>query len=152
MIEGSRQVVGRIYIGTSGRGIFNGDLTQRAAWRLGYFASYLPNGSAADTADPDLDGVENLVEYATNRHPLQAIGAPSPTTLGQSVGNVLTLSFQRVADPTLTYTVEGLDALDGAPEDVWSSTGAANVAGGVTVPDNVVIGSQTERYLRLRVE
>ena len=47
-------------------------LTAVEEWRQLYFGSTAPVGSAADNADPDGDGLENLIEFAFGLRPLQA--------------------------------------------------------------------------------
>jgi len=69
-------------------------------------------------------------------------------------GDFLALNYTRVADPTLTYTVEGSSDLTGA----WStiavtdnpSTGVTNVAGNVTITDTTSF-TGGKRFLRLKV-
>jgi fibronectin-binding autotransporter adhesin len=112
----------------------------------------LSGDNAAKTADPDGDGLINVVEYATGTSPVAALGTP-----GYSVsrsGDLLSLTYTRIADPALTYTVQATSDLTG----VWStvavagnpSTGSANVAGSVTITDTVPITSG-KRFLRLQV-
>ena len=118
------------------------------AWRQANFGSGATNsGNAADTADADGDGIANLVEYATGTDPL-VFSAPV-VTVGRS-GNLLALTFTRIADVTLTYTVEGSNDLV-TWASVSTSTGAQNVAGQITVEDNVSLTSQSRRFLRLKV-
>lgn len=104
------------------------------------------------SGDFDGDGISNLLEYATNTSPTASGG-----TAGFSVvpsGNNLALTYTRIADPALTYTVEGSSDLTGA----WStlavagnpSTGVANVAGNVTITDPTPFTSG-KRFLRLKV-
>lgn len=104
------------------------------------------------SGDFDGDGIPNLLEYATNTSPTASGG-----TAGFSVapsGNNLALTYTRVADPALTYAVEGSSDLTGA----WStlavagnpSTGVANVAGNVTITDPTPFTSG-KRFLRLKV-
>ncbi|MCU0793829.1 MAG: hypothetical protein MUE42_13485, partial [Opitutaceae bacterium] len=70
----------------------------------------------------------------------------------QVAGPVLRLSFQRIADPTLTYVVEASSSLAPAAwATVWSSTGSANVAGPVTVDDTAPLATNPLRFLRLRI-
>ena len=45
-------------------------LPAQQVWRQQYFGISSNTGLAADNADPDLDGAENLIEYTFGRHPL----------------------------------------------------------------------------------
>jgi autotransporter-associated beta strand protein len=112
----------------------------------------LTGDDALAGSDPDHDGLDNILEYATGTSPIASGG-----TSGFSVspaGEFLALTYTRIADPSLTYTVEGSSDLTGA----WSpvvvagnpSTGADNVAGSVTITDTVSISSG-KRFLRLKV-
>ncbi len=109
------------------------------------------NGTAAaPQADPDGDGMPNLLEYALGSSP----STPSPAALprpSQTNGH-LALTFDRVTDPLLTYLVEATDSLSGgAWTTIWSSTGEANVAGSVTVADPLSLNDRPSRFLRLVV-
>ena len=119
-------------------------------WRLAHFTTSSNTGSAADAEDPDGDGVPNLVEYALGTNPTQpSAGVPAATV----VTGHLVVSFHRIADPALTYTVQAT-ATPGLPASwlaIWSSTGAANTDGSVSVSDPVQMSSQPLRFLRLRV-
>ncbi len=122
------------------------------SWRQSKFGNSANTGAGADSADPDNDGRANLLEYATGTEPLTA-DSGSVVALGQSGGR-LTLTFNRVADPSLTYTVRGSNDLTAAwsgAESVFSSTGASNTAGSVTATDSVLINAQARRFLRLEV-
>ena len=125
-------------------------LTAIESWRNTNFGSSTNTGDAADTFDKDADGVVNLIEYATGSNPLVAGTAAYSTAMA---GNFLALTYTRIADTTLTYTVESSSDLV-----TWStvatannpSTGAANVSGAVTVTDTVT-ASPGRRFLRLKV-
>jgi hypothetical protein len=50
------------------------------------------------------------------------------------------------------WPVFGADAPDQASwTTIWTSTGASNTAGSVTVPDTEPIGAHSKRFLRLKV-
>jgi autotransporter-associated beta strand protein len=122
-----------------------------SAWRYNYFGTDSNTGAAADTADPDGDGLSNLLEYALGLNPTVADGAASVVQGTTADGSALTLTFNRIADPSLTYSVEAVDDLTQAWSPIWSSTGSENVAGSVTVQDTVPMSSQPARFLRLQV-
>jgi hypothetical protein len=111
----------------------------------------LSGDEAHPMADPDGDGVPNLLEYAFGGDPLVPGSAPLPEA--DVVAGELAFTFTRIADPGLVYTVEGSDdmitwtplAVPGNP-----STGEHNVAGPVTVTDPNAT-STPRRFLRLRV-
>ena len=120
-----------------------------AAWNAGI------NWLARDPApggDPDADGVTNFLEYALGGDPLVAKSTIQPA-LGMENG-ILTLRFQRVADPALLYQVIADSDPGSNPalwEIIWSSTGAANLPGLITVSDSRPDPSPSRRFLRLRV-
>jgi T5SS/PEP-CTERM-associated repeat protein len=117
-------------------------------WRIQFFGSPDNSGAAADQADPDGDGIANLVEYAIGSDPTVA-GGPGFVTGRQ--GGFLTLSFNRIADPLVNYSVLGASSVQGPWTSVWSSSGLENVAGPVTVSDNIAISAEPRRFLRLSV-
>ncbi len=119
-------------------------------WRVTHFGSASATGDAADLADPDADGLPNLLEYALAGDPRSAASAPSPTVSIAGSPAALRLSFARVADPALTYVVQGSADL-AAWNDLWSSTGSANIAGPLTVSDPSALSDFARRFLRLRV-
>ena len=121
------------------------------AWRQEHFGSGDDSGDAADTADVDADGRPNLLEYALGSDPL-VVDSASPTSVSTQPDGHLVLTFNRIADPTLTYEVWGgadLGAWGDAP--VWSSSGTSNLAGPVDVTDPEPLAAHPRRFLRLRV-
>jgi autotransporter-associated beta strand protein len=134
-------------------------------WRFDNFGHYdgttgepvTPPGNSDDTANPVGDGIPNLVKYAVDRSPLVNADGPvtaqgaADMTIDGIAGRVLTLSFNRIADPDLTYFVEANNDLPGTWAPIWSSTGTANVAGVVTVPDVALMSDHPRRFLRLKV-
>jgi hypothetical protein len=79
--------------------------TSLQAWRQSYFGTITNSGAAADTADPDGDGLKNLLEYALGSNPLVANTNPL-TPVGRDAGGNLTFTFFR-ARPDVTYIVQG---------------------------------------------
>lgn len=147
---------GEYYVVVTGPG---GSVTSRTATLtlLPDFATWSAThdltGISAD-ADTDGDGLPNLVEYALGTDPRSSTEAgPQTATIEQSGVTYLTLTFKRIADPTLTYLVQASATL--APEswqNLWSSTGAENQSGVVTVRDTTPLSGSTARFLRLKVE
>jgi autotransporter-associated beta strand protein len=126
-------------------------LSARQSWRLSHFGTISNSGSAADTADPDGDGRSNLLEYATGSDPNDTDAGPA-AVLGETAdGTRLTLTFTRIADSSLTYTVQASNNLTSPWTDIWSSTGAANTEGSITVPDTEDLSANLKRFLRLKI-
>lgn len=117
-----------------------------AAWNSG-IAWNGADGSA--NADPDRDGLPNLLEYALAANPLASTPAPS-VRIASGLPSRLALDFTRIADPALTYTVEASSDL-AAWTPVWTSTGAQNLAGPVAVADAADLASNPRRFLRLKI-
>jgi hypothetical protein len=119
-------------------------------WRLSHFSQLENTGPAANTADADADGRPNLLEYALGTNPTNAVSyADLFVTV---VRDRLVLTFDRIADASLVYTVEGADSLKPPVwTAVWTSTGSDNTAGPVAVEDTVRISAQPTRFLRLAV-
>lgn len=112
---------------------------------------FLGTNAALPAADPDGDGLPNLIEYATNSNPTLGSSAAGPVVslAGTGTDAHLQITFLRIADPSLTYAVQASDDLLGSWSDIWTSTGLENTSGPVTVSDPASLG--TRRFLRLRV-
>ncbi len=121
-------------------------------WRLDNFNTPFATSSAADDADPDVDGRTNLVEYATGTSPINANSGPVATlaVAGTGANRQLTLTFNRIADPSITYTVEASTSLVAAS---WMTIvpPAEPLTGPVTVTDPTFMSSHSRRFLRLRL-
>jgi hypothetical protein len=86
------------------------------------------------------------------RDPRQPDGAVAGALGKTDAGLRPTLTFPRIADPALTYTVEAADSPEQASwTAIWTSTGASNTAGSVTVPDTELVSDHPKRFLRLKV-
>jgi hypothetical protein len=130
-------------------------LTSLDAWRASYFsASELadPNISG-DTADPDGDGIPNLLEYALNGNPKVANASirPQPSILADH----LTLNYtRRKAATDVTYELQASSELTGG----WTPAGMVEQVllddGGlqtVRASDPAWVSANARRFLKLKV-
>jgi hypothetical protein len=141
-----------------------------AQWRAVYFGTTNNTGSGADSADPDGDGIPNLLEYAFGLDPGHAdagAGRLSAVVVRTNGADWFGCSFLRNTNATdLTLKVQGLGRLAGAAwTDVatytagsgWTGSGparetaAASNRVSATILDAQPIGANTNRFLRLRV-
>ena len=125
-------------------------------WRMTYFGTTNNAGDAADAADPDHDGIPNLIEYATGSYPTAASSALSTAAI---TNNHLSVTFNRAKDaPGVTIHVEAAnslpDVLAGGTE-IWSSAVVPYPGGLAPVAPVTVVDPQentnTTRFLRLSV-
>lgn len=138
---------------------------QRSRWRAEHFLESLSDPAAelttwGDLADPDSDGVPNLLEFALGLNPREA-GAPPlipeialPPTPGEMPR--LELSFALRDDPRIQWELEICDAL-GQP---WRSAGTTwetvtDSPDGpfryITVRETAARAGEPRRFVRLRV-
>jgi fibronectin type 3 domain-containing protein len=132
----------------------NTSIPAKQSWRIMYFNTAEETDITADSADPDHDGLVNLMEYALGRDPTHAERTPPLGMAISTNGPRLTITFNRTNDPALVYTVFGTDSLVGTniwTNPVWTSTGSNNTAGPVTVPDTATTTEKSQRFLRLNV-
>jgi hypothetical protein len=145
------------------------NVTTITSWRTACFSSQeIANGLAADSADPDGDGVNNLLEYALGGNPKGPDTNLLPVAQSDASG-YLKLVFKRDANkPDLTYTVESssdptstttwsivAQSAGGAPTmnngaSSLSETGAGSVKT-VTVLDCRPAAAMKQRFMRLKV-
>ncbi len=124
------------------------------AWRASRFTSaqLADPAISGDAADPDGDGLPNLLEYALGTDPLSPGSAGHPAlSLTPSTPRSLRITFHRIASTGIRYEVQASSDLAAAWTTIWSSSGAQNVAGPVTVTDPADLSSHPRRFLRLRV-
>jgi hypothetical protein len=116
-------------------------------WRNHHFETVANSGPGSDVADPDNDGMSNLLEYALNSDPSSA---NSRSELVPSViGDRWMVTFVRIADPSITYSLQASgDLSQNTPwQTIWSSVGAQNTNGTITID----VTSHPRRFLRLSV-
>jgi len=119
-------------------------------WRDEVFTpAQIDAGDAAPEADPDGDGLSNLLEYATAQSPLSP--GQGPLNLSRMDAATLALQFERVADPELRYRIEATDDLEQSPwpDLVFESSGSDNLAGRIELNQPLGPG---QRFLRLQVD
>ena len=124
-------------------------MTPLEVWRQVNLGTRANTGSAADNADPDGDGVSNLLEYALGGNPGSASSAPSPqiSTVRNGNSDYLTLSLTPAVSDVI-YQVEV-----SADLTTWTSTMLTGLTIGqtYTYTDTVAVNTGPHRYLRLRV-
>lgn len=125
-------------------------LTASESWRAANFGTSANTGNAADTADPDADGLTNLVEYALGLNPLVATNSGLP--LIASSETEWTYTYTRPADRSdLTYAVEFSTDLA-----AWTTTGVTHerLATGPTETwrGRVPLSTGTRVFFRLKLE
>jgi hypothetical protein len=127
-----------------------------ATWRQTYFGTAQNSGIAANSADPQNDGIANILAYAFGLNPL--VHNSDPISVAQA-GNYLTLTFKRPhpAPTDISYLpqVSG-DVTSG----VWNSgpsytsqtvTNNGDGTETVTVTDLTAIGSAQAHFMRVLI-
>lgn len=126
-------------------------------WRQQNFGNSANTGTAADTADPDHDGVSNLLEFATGGDPNSSGASPGTTFtppvpgLQDAIEFFYTRNKQAMAE--LIFQVEWKDTLS-SPN--WSSAGVTETSlsdDGLTQQVRALVptNGSDHRYVHLRV-
>ncbi len=132
------------------------------AWRMTHFSTTDNTGDAANDADPDRDGLKNLVEFAFNLNPKQGgtgqlpqpsfggggsgLAAQSNAPQGQATGSTFGFTFTEPPGTTgIIYGAEYAASLTGPWLPITDTgTGGAHVF-------NAPIGANTRLFVRLKV-
>lgn len=114
-------------------------------------------------ADPDHDGVPNLLAFALGRSPWQP-GGPVTSQSGGGGSTPLKLMFQRLSPAPVTYTVEASGDLStwtalaslGKNSDTWTGAAVVSESGSgatrtTTVTDVSTPPASSKRFLKLQV-
>jgi hypothetical protein len=120
--------------------------TPLESWRNTYWNITTDTGNAANTADPDGDGIVNLLEYALGTTPDSSASRPNLTSQISDSKLQLTFTPQR---SDVTYTVEASSDLV-----TWTDLAMPTLTVGqsATVTDDTALsGTVTKRFLRLKV-
>ena len=114
-------------------------------WRQTYFGSPNNTGNAANSADPDKDGFNNLLEFAFGLHPLQASANQGPKW--QRSGDILTSMFTQPAGIIgIIYGAEWSPTMAAGSWQPLTDTG--------TVPQHtftVPVTDSLQKFVRLKV-
>lgn len=129
--------------------------TPAQSWRERNFGTMENSGLAADKADPDLDGVPNLLEYAFGTDPLFQSSASGKLPSGEAVkvgGEFyLTYTFSKNPEATdLVYTPQVSSDLKNWFSDEGNVTVVSSSDTEATVVDGVSM-SVAPRYMRVFV-
>ena len=95
-------------------------ITNLEAWRLQYFGSIDNTGDGADTNDFDLDGLPNILEFATGTDPTQGNAMPGTPTLTATTLQFVYSQAKAALNDGMTFSVEWTDDLN-TPN--WSTAG-----------------------------
>ncbi|MEO8352456.1 MAG: hypothetical protein ABI680_12040, partial [Chthoniobacteraceae bacterium] len=124
-------------------------LTALEAWRFANFGTTLNAGSAADNADPDHDGMKNVLEYWLVSPPLTQSAGALPV-LAKTAGGYTFTYTRRVSAASATYRVEDSDELL-----TWRDAGGTSASLGILGDaETVRLTSPTgvsKRFFRLRI-
>ena len=122
------------------------------AWRLKNFGTTSNAGAAADSADPDGDGMTNAQEFASETDPNDRTSVLKVGDISQS-GNDMVISFATVAGKT--YRVEASNALQSGS---WASVPTGDPAqdkitgtGGTVHVTDTGGAAQQKRFYRIIV-
>lgn len=130
-----------------------GTLTALESWRETHFGTTSNSGDAADTADPEDDGIANLMEWALNLSPMNP--DTLPTTLARNGSNIEFTYSRSVAavNAGAGFSVQWSDTLAAAS---WSSSGVSEQILGddgimQSVKATVPAGSGGWRFVHLEI-
>ena len=123
--------------GMSGPGIVSAPVSATSytavqTWRLAHFGTTDASGSAADNADPDGDGLDNLQEFAAGTDPTDPASLFKIEHI-EAAGGEMLITFASVAGKT--YRLERSETLGAAS---WSTVrdGIAGTGGMLTLSDS----------------
>ncbi|MDZ4405030.1 LamG-like jellyroll fold domain-containing protein [Prosthecobacter sp.] len=120
-------------------------LTPQESWRQVNFGTTANSGSAADSADPDLDGLNNAAEYTAGTNPNSAADVFKVQT-AQKSGSTFTLTT--AGKNGRTYILER-NATLGGTWDTVTTQGPLGSDGTVTLTDLATLAGKA--FYRIRV-
>ena len=130
-------------------------LTNQESWRQTHFNTTSNTGDAADSADPDFDGLNNLLEFATGTLPKSSNAQPGSLVKN---GNTLEFTYPRSHDAVadgFTFLVEWSDTLgnDWSVDQVTHSVMPATNNGITELwKASLPAGTAPKRFVRMKTE
>lgn len=146
-------------------------LTPLQIWRDTYFRTTANTGTAADNADPDGDGLTNLVEYALGTRPDDTDGEQgrlsAPVMLRDTARPRLSFKIPSAPPSEITYRVQVTSDLvtwktlatkSGSAAWVWNGTGTSQITTEASIERvPVIVGDEAGsvanplRFMRLHI-
>jgi hypothetical protein len=120
------------------------------SWTTAQFPGNTNPGTIGQTADPDNDGIPNLVEFALNLNPHVNSQHQLPKPISEN--GMLTLNYQRLIAPGLSYVVEVSDELgnwQATANETWLSTAGNMESWQAQAP--APMNTQATQFMRIRV-
>ena len=138
---------------TSGMLVISDAHTDLESWRFAHFQSYADAGNSANSADPDYDGIQNLMEFALGLNPKLPSTLPATLVIN---GNQMEYTYTRskAALASVSYTLEWTDSLSAGS---WITSNVSEIApplfdNGILQTVKVVLPKGGDRrFVRLRV-
>jgi hypothetical protein len=141
------------YIGSQSTAVLTIQEESYEAWKFAHFAANANNDAiAGDLADPDGDGIANLLEYAMASDP--NVGGTEGTTSGVIVANHFQLHLRRNTSASdLTYIVQAGNTLGTWADLMTYTAGTGWVANtlGATASESSVVGAPPDAYVNVTV-
>lgn len=122
-----------------------GPFSPLESWRLQYFSRIANSGISANFADPESDGVPNIVEYAFGLNPTQSSSSQLPQAQ-PSGGNYIVSFTQPAGVSGITYGAEWSTMLAAGTWTAIADSGSA-----LNHVFSVSIGGNSRVFLRLKV-
>ncbi len=151
--------IGGVVSGAPGTATVTVSTTPFGIWEQAHFSlADLSNATrSGDNADPDGDGIPNVLEYAFGFDPKISNSTRGFSTATQNVGgvNYLTLTYRTQPTATdLTYTPQSgadLQTWNGAPVQLGSTVSNGDGTQSLTFRDSVPESPGPRRFMRLQV-
>jgi hypothetical protein len=125
------------------------------AWRFDHFGTIANEGDAADSADPDHDNIENLLEFALlGGDPMVSNASilPAASWSVESGDNYLTLTVAKNPDASgISYTVQTCGDLASWNHGLGHTAIVQENAGSLIVRDAIPLKNAARRFIHLKV-